>query len=114
MADPKEWVYKLTNDGNGSEFGGEGAVVFEAKAAGSDTWPTGVTLKLQKRSPFPSEETVWKDTGQEFSDEGTLPEGGFNLIAKQRYRFVKSGTGAVQCWMHAVLTATLSSIKGVR
>ena len=112
MADPKELVYKLSDDGNGETFGNEGAVVFEAKAAGTETWPSGVTLKLQKQSPFPGESDVWKDTGQEFDDEGTLPE--FNMIRKQNYRFVKSGTGSVQCWMHSVLTATLSSIKGVR
>ena len=110
--DPKELVYKLTDGTNGEPFGGEGATVFEAKAKGTDTWPTGVTLKLQKQSPFPGEESVWKDTGQAFDDEGTLSE--FNLIAKQQYQFVKSGTGQVQCWLHAVNTVTLSTVKGVR
>lgn len=104
-------VFNSTTNGNGGEFTGEGPVVFEAKAPGTDAWPTGVTLKLQKRSPFKGEESVWKDQGETFTfaDEGTLPE--LYLIPGQKYRFVSSAAG-VQCWMHKVSSTT--RISGVR
>lgn len=104
-------VFNSKTNGNGGEFTGEGPVVFEAKAPGTDAWPTGVTLKLQKQSPFEGEEEVWKDQGDAFTftDEGTLPE--YNLIKGQKYRFVSSAAG-VQCWIHAVTNTT--TINGVR
>lgn len=103
-------VFDLETNGNGEEFSGDGAVVFEAKADGDDAWPTDVTLKLQKQSPFPDEEDVWKDQGQVFDDEGTLPA--FFLIKGQKYRFVSSAAG-VQCWMHDVSSNQNSTIIGV-
>ena len=104
-------VFNSKTNGNGKDFSGEGTVVFEAKAPGTDPWPTSVTLRLQKRSPFEGEEDVWKDQGETFTftDEGTLPE--FKLIRGQKYRFVSSAAG-VQCWMHVVATTT--KIDGVR
>ena len=98
-------VFNSETNGNGGEFKGASPVIFEAKAPGTDPWPAGVTLKLQKRSPFPGEENVWKDQGENFTftDEGTLPE--YKLIQGQKYRFVSSAAG-VQCWMHVVTTAT--------
>ena len=104
-------VFNSETNGNGDEFPGEGTVIFEAKAPGTGSWPTGVTLKLQKRSPFEGEEKIWKDHGEKFTftDEGTLPE--CKLIRGQKYRFVSSAAG-VQCWMHAVTTTT--AIDGVR
>ena len=104
-------VFNSETNGDGKEFTGEGPVIFEAKAPGTDAWPTGVTLKLQKRSPFKGEESVWKDLGEKFTftDEGTVPE--IKLIKGQKYRFVSSAAG-VQCWMHAVTSVT--KIDGVR
>lgn len=103
-------VFNAQTNGDGGEFTGEGPVVFEAKAPGTDAWPSGVTLKLQKRSPFEGEENVWKDQGEKFTftGEGTLPE--FKLIRGQKYRFVSSAAG-VQCWMH--VTAATTRIDGV-
>ena len=103
-------VFDKDTNGDGGEFTGKGSVVFEAKAPGTDAWPSNVTLKLQKQSPFPGEETVWKDQGEKFTftDEGTLPE--YKLIRGQKYRFVSSAAG-VQCWIHVVTTAT--TIDGV-
>lgn len=103
-------VFDAQTNGDGGEFSGSGPVVFEAKAPGTDAWPSSVTLKLQKRSPFPGEEGIWKDQGEKFTftDEGTLPE--YKLIRGQKYRFVSSAAG-VQCWMH--VTSEDTAITGV-